>query len=125
MATRNGGRTAIRTSGGVEYSKSERAIRNGDVAVRVSVDKLDEKWDRNQRIPPGGGDQGPQKYQNAKSFVERGKNVKMPEITIGKGGRVVFTDGRHRAASARDLGKKWIWVTVPRSQAKKARRELN
>lgn len=124
VATRNGGRTAVRTSGGVEWVKGDRAIRAGDVAVKVSVDKLDKAWDRNQRIPPGGGDQGPVKYQNAKNFVENGKKVGMPEVTIRLNGTVVFTDGRHRAAGARDLGKKYIWVTVPRSQAKKARREL-
>ena len=124
MATRNGGRTPVREASGVEYVKSPRAIASGDVAVRVSVDKLDKAWQPSQRIPPGGGDQGPAKYNAAKDQVAKGKRVGMPEITIRPNGTVVFTDGRHRAAGARDLGKKFIWVTVPRSQAAKAKREL-
>lgn len=124
VATRNGGRTSVRRASGVDYVKTDRAIRSGDVAVRVSVEKLDKAWDKNQRIPPGGGDQGPGKYNAAKETVRQGKRVGMPEVSISKSGRVVFTDGRHRVAGARDLGKKYIYVTVPRSQAAKARREL-
>lgn len=124
VATSNGGRTPIKKTGGVEYVKSGRAIASGDVAVRVSVDKLDKAWQPSQRIPPGGGDQGPAKYSAAKEQVRQGKRVGMPEVTIRPNGQVVFTDGRHRAAGARDLGKKFIYVTVPRSQAAKAKREL-
>jgi ketosteroid isomerase-like protein len=124
VATGFGGRTAVKKASGVRYVKSDRAIRSGDVAVKVSVEKLDKAWDKGQRIPPGGGDQGAAKYEAAKGHVNSGKKVRMPEITLRKNGTVVFSDGRHRAAGARDSGKKHIYVTVPRGQAKKVKREL-
>lgn len=124
VVTGFGGRTAVKKASGVRYVKDERAIRSGDVAVKVSVDKLDQAWDKESRIPKGGGDQGAEKYNAASRQFNSGKKVRMPMVTIRKDGKVRFTDGRHRAAAARDAGKKYIYVTVSRSQAARARREL-
>jgi ketosteroid isomerase-like protein len=124
VATGFGGRTSIRKADGVRYVKTDGAIRSGDVAVKVSVDKLDQAWRPSNRIPKGGGDQGPEKYANAAKYTASGKKVRMPEVHIHKDGSVTFRDGRHRAAALRDQGKKHIYVTVSRSQAKKAKREL-
>ncbi len=129
VATANGGRTAVRTAGGIKFQKSQRAINQGSVAVKVSVAKLEAAWkkDTGYHIPKGGGSDK-QKYANAKAFVGkkgRGKSgpVRMPEVTYS-GKSASITDGRHRMAAIRDSGKKSVWVTVPRGQAKAVKRDL-
>jgi hypothetical protein len=124
--TVNQGSTPVRTTDGVSYKKSDAAIANGDVAVKVSVDKLDKAWqkDAGGHIPKGGtGGQGRAKADAAKATVASGKTVEMPRANFSKG-RVRFTDGRHRTAAVRDSGKKTMYVTVPRGQAKTVKRRL-
>lgn len=118
VATRAGGRTAVRKASGTPWVKDDRAIRAGDVAVRVSVDKLTKSLNEQSKGAEAG------KLAGAKRHLESGKKTTMPRATVGRDGKVDVTDGRHRIAAAKSLGKKYIYVTVPRSQAKRARKEL-
>lgn len=128
VQTAAGGRTPAKTADGITYSKGDRAVRNGDVAILVSVAKLDAAWrkDGTYHIPPGGGsDKG--KYANAKAYVQNPTKgaVKMSEVHFDrKSGAVSISDGRHRAAAIRDLGKRTMWVTVSRSQTASAKKAL-
>jgi len=125
-----GGRTKVRSAGGVDWVKSAPAIQDGDVAVKVSVEKLDAAWkkDADNYVGAGGAavHKQPGKYENAKDFLRTTtRPVTMPRVTYDpKTHTASFTDGRHRAAAARDLGKKSIYVTVPRGQAAKVARDL-
>lgn len=114
-ATQYGGSTAIRKTDGVSWVKDQGAINSGEVAVKVSVDKLDKAWqtDKDFHLKPG----------SVKPLDPNGKTLNMPRVNY-KGGKVSITDGRHRTAGARDSGKKTIYITVPRGQAARVKRDL-
>jgi len=122
----------VRESGGISYQKSPQAAAFGDVAVEVSVSKLNDAWQNDIGYIGRGGRGGIQdpgaeqsRYERAKSFIDRGNTIDMPQVTYDpKRNRVVFNDGRHRAAVIRDKGKTTMWVTVPRGQARQAKSAL-
>lgn len=126
------GAPRVREAGGIEYTKSPGARGSGDVAVKVSVSKLDKAWKKDTShvgkdgkggIRDPGADKS--RYDKAKEFVDKGGPVNMPRVNYdAKKGKVVFSDGRHRVAVIRDKGKKTIWVTVPRGQAKKVKNKF-
>jgi len=128
VQTAAGGTTPVRTAGGIEYAKSDRAVRDGDVAVEVSVSKLDAAWQKDDgyHIPPGGGSDK-QKYQNAKDYIAKPDKgpVKMAQVNLDASGNLSVSDGRHRLAAIRDTGKARVWVTVSRAQAKKFKAEFS
>lgn len=118
----------MRTADGIDYAKSERAVRDGDVAVNVSVAKLEKAWakDDGYHIPKGGAGDN-QKYQNAKDYVQKPTRgpVKMAQVHYdAKKKKASITDGRHRTAAIRDMGKRRVWITVSRGQAKQVKRDL-
>lgn len=125
VSTIAGGSTPVQKADGVEYAKSDAAIRDGDVAVEVSVSKLEKAWSGDSMHIPKGGAGDKQKYASARGYVQKPTKgpVKMARVTI-KGGKASITDGRHRTAAIRDLGKRRVWITVPRSQAKAAKKNL-
>lgn len=118
------GRRTAYTTGGVTYAKSDAAITGGDVAIEVSLAKLDQAWQRDEGyyIPRGGGTDKV-RYERAKAFLDSGRTVTMAQATY-ENGVLSFTDGRHRTAAARDQGRGTTYITVPRSQAAAVRRAL-
>lgn len=118
--TGGGGGGGPNTASGISYIKSGIAKQSGDVAVEVSVAKLNSGWKKNPiNYIPKGGDKNTtgKKYGQAKEFLSKNKTgVKMPEISV-KNGVVTVRDGRHRTAVLRDTRKKTIFITVKRSQA--------
>jgi len=134
LPTGNGaGSTPVKSTSGTDWVKPAGAVGANEVAVKVSVSKLDKAWqqDKENYVGKSGGNQGKQKLENAKEFIRNpqrgGKKVpvEMPRATYDhKTGKVSFTDGRHRTAAARDLGKRTIYITVPRSQAETVKKKL-
>jgi hypothetical protein len=117
--TGGGGGGGPNTASGISYIKSGIAKQIGDVAVEVSVAKLNSGWKKNPINYIKGGDKNTtgSKYGQAKEFLAKNTTgVKMPEISV-KNGVVTVRDGRHRTAVLRDTSKKTIFVTVKRSQA--------
>jgi hypothetical protein len=101
---------------------TQRAKDSGAVPVEVDVAKLDSAWQKDAgfHVPPGGG-ADKVKYANAQAHLAKGGPVEAPEVTVDPDGTVSFTDGRHRAAAARDAGHKTMVVTVPKEQADRLR----
>jgi hypothetical protein len=126
------GTARVREASGIDYKKSDGARASGDVAVKVSVSKLDKAWKKDishvGKDGKGGiRDPGADKtrYDKAKEFVGKGGPVNMPRVNYdAKKDKVVFSDGRHRVAVIRDKGKKTTWITVPRGQAKKVKKKF-
>jgi hypothetical protein len=123
-----GGGGTANTAGGISYVKSATAKRSGDVAVKVSISKLNKEWKKNpiNYIPRGGkSNTTEKKYDNAKTFLKNNKTgVKMPEVSLGKNGTLTVRDGRHRTAALRDTRKKTMFVTVKKSQAKQLKEKF-
>lgn len=89
--------------GGIDYTKSDRATREGQVLVSVSVSKLDNAWkkDGGYYIDRAGKGSIPGRKEAVERYVKSGKQVNAPEVTY-KDGVVSITDGRHRTAVIRD-----------------------
>ncbi len=126
-----GGAGQVKSTGGVDYVRSDRAVQNGDVVVEVDVAKLDQAWkndsmyiDNNGKNRDGKVDQ-PGKIDAAKKALADGKKIHMPEISYNpKTGAISVSDGRHRIAAIRGTGKKTILVTTSRKHAKALARKF-
>lgn len=90
--------------------------------VLVSVEKLDAAWRADAPgtyVEPGGEGAQPG-YESAKQSILAG-NWTPPCVSLTDG-KVVFTDGRHHFAAARDLGRQSVVVEVePAEHAEKFR----
>jgi len=82
-----------------------------DNLVNVPASEVDQRWqasplNKNFYLEPGG--QGPNyiadRYQRAQDFLESGKPMHAPEVTVREDGTIHFDDGRHRFAAMRDSG---------------------
>jgi len=82
-----------------------------DNLVNVPAQEVDQRWqssplNKNFYLEPGG--EGPNyigdRYQQAQDFLESGKPMYAPEVTVREDGTIHFDDGRHRFAAMRDRG---------------------
>jgi len=82
-----------------------------DNLVNVPAAEVDQRWqssplNKNFYLEPGG--EGPNyigdRYQRAQDFLESGKPMHAPEVTVSPEGTIHFDDGRHRFAAMRDSG---------------------
>ncbi len=96
---------------------------DSDRFVLVSVDKLDEAWRAADEARgfyvgvDGEGSNQPGKYAVAKRDVAAGTWVPPTVSFVGEDlTQVAFTDGRHRFAAARDLGRRSVTVEVEPEQ---------
>lgn len=88
--------------------------------VMLDVAKVEQGWrkDRGFHIGPGGtGDAIRGRYERFGEFLKSGTPIEMPEIGTTQGGRVVFTNGRHRFAVLRDQGVHELPFMVSREEA--------
>lgn len=92
------------------------AIDAETVIVNVETKALDAAWRRGSSdfyLPRGTVGKVPQ----IQAAAESGFSVPVPDVALGEGGVVNFTDGRHRFVYVRDIsGQKYIPVAVPATQ---------
>lgn len=98
------------------------ALRHSKLHVPVMLDvaKVEQGWrkDRGFHIGAGGtGDAIRGRYERFGEFLKSGTPIEMPEIGATHGGRVVFTNGRHRFAVLRDQGVHELPFMVSREEA--------
>jgi hypothetical protein len=86
---------------------------SGDVVVMGNLSLLDRDWsvDRAFYVGPSGIGGIGSRYSNFGKWLEGGKAVKMPEISMLEG-NPVFSNGRHRTAWFRDSGFECIPFSV-------------
>lgn len=106
---------------GVKYVKPHRA--KNQLLIAADIEKIDKLWRKNPVRgiyigPNDPGDRG--KKQGFKEFLQTTTDpIEAPEISVTDD-YVGFTNGRHRFAVLRDMGKKQIAVCVSRSDYKRA-----
>jgi len=113
--------TQHKTVDGIKYVKPRRA--SNQVLIVADVDKIDKLW-KKQPVrgiyigPDDPGDRG--KRQGFQEFLKTTTEpIEAPEISVTDN-YVGFTNGRHRFAVLRDMGKKQIAVCVSKSEYRKA-----
>lgn len=86
---------------------------SGDIAVWVSVAKLEREWQRSygEYIGAGGRSAMPGKYENFGKWIMSTPHVEMPEVCLADRS-VRFNNGRHRFAWLRDHGMTALQVAV-------------
>jgi hypothetical protein len=112
-------------AGGIQWAKTGGAEMNGEVAVKVDIAKLDAFWKQNPNhyVGPGGVGEIKGRYTNAMDFLKKTKKgVHMPRLGLTDDNKPSITDGRHRIAAMRDMGKKTIYITVDKSEAAQFRK---
>jgi hypothetical protein len=102
-----------------------------DVAVWVSVKKLDSSWrhDVTHYIGPDcriadKGSGSSYKYRKFGEWVARRKQVQMPHVNLDPDGIVAFTNGRHRFAWLRDHGMLSLQISTNRDQVMEIKRRF-
>jgi hypothetical protein len=109
---------------GVAFRPSQRAKDNRHRTVLIDVRKFDRSWqgDADFAIPPrGGGAEIRGRRRGFLSFLLRalGRDtaIEVPEVYLNADGGAAINDGRHRFSVLRDLGLRYVPVTVSRRQA--------
>lgn len=98
----------------------------GKTLVTVDAKAFDSAW-KDNRVEAGGAggiteDNGTSRYERAKSQYAAGSTTEAPSVTVGKDGRVTFTDGRHRFAAMRDAGDGKIQVAMDSASKRAAKK---
>ncbi len=86
-----------------------------DAIVWLDVASVEASFsiDRSDYVGVGGVGAGQRgRYDNIGKFIQSGRPVWMPHLTIDDDGAVCFTDGRHRFAWVRDHGASALPVTT-------------
>lgn len=113
---------------GVTFTPSAAAKAQRMTTVMVDVAKLDEAFQKDTgfAIGPGGAGAITGRREAFLAFLAKaraeGKPVEQPQVTVDPEGGVAFVDGRHRFSVLRDQGVERLPISVPRSQAARARR---
>lgn len=88
--------------------------------VMVDPDKLDASWanDESYYIPKGGGGAEIEgRRAGFERFMQTGRPIEMPYVSVGADGQMSFEDGRHRFSVLRDMGVNKIPVMVDADSA--------
>lgn len=113
---------------GIEFTPSRAAKAQRMATVVVDVTKLDAAFQRDKgfAIGPSGEGAIAGRIPGFVAFLAKARAEGIPieqsQIVVKADGSVSFIDGRHRFSVLRDMGLRWIPVSVPRSQADRARR---
>ncbi|MFZ5784187.1 MAG: hypothetical protein ACOY4R_28665 [Pseudomonadota bacterium] len=97
----------------------------GDVAVWVSVAKVERRWRRDEGLylsPEVCKRQT--RYLRFGEWIQTNSEVWMPVITLMDDGAISFTDGRHRFAWFRDHGLRTMQVATSRGKGAALRRAV-
>jgi hypothetical protein len=104
-------------SDGFTFTKHPNA-RRSETTVMVDTGALDRAWQKDHLyIAPG--EEGIEGRRSAFGNFLRDRPtepIQAPRINIADDGRVIFTDGRHRFASLRDMGVNQVAVTLPKRE---------
>lgn len=89
-----------------------------DVIVWVDVSKANICWQKDDFYIPEGAPEHRGKYERFGLWLcSASCKVEMAHVSIGRGGSISFTNGRHRFAWMRDHGAKALPFTIWRGQA--------
>ena len=90
-----------------------------EVTVWVDVDRFDAAWKKNEGfyIAPSGRGESEGRRERFAAFLGKGLAIEQPIVSVLDGGRIGFTNGRHRMSVLRDLGIKKMPVSVDRETA--------
>ena len=96
--------------------------------MMVPAGALDSVWrkdDKDMRVNPGGG--GAEiggRRAGVNEFLKKGRPLEASHVAIGPGGRLSFSDGRHRFSVLRDRGFKQVPVTLHKDDVDTFRKKL-
>lgn len=90
-----------------------------DAVVWVSVASVEKSFSLgDQWVGPGGSGCGQKsRYESIGTLFTSGLALRMPHLSLGRDGRIRFTDGRHRFAWVRDHGAEALPVTAAPERA--------
>lgn len=107
-----------------KFILAQRSVMAGDVPVLVDVAKFDRAFVKDTDYI-GSNDAGISgRREKFVSFLQSGRAIEMPEVSVTAPGRIVFVNGRHRYAALRDIGVKSLYIAFPKDQAEQARKEF-
>lgn len=117
---------------GVKFVPSPGAKKRGYQTVIVSIPDLDPVLAQDTSFHVGPGGVGPSAkpgaYERFKEFLFKAKiegiPIEMPRLAMTKAGEPFIDDGRHRWAVFRDMGVKYLPISVPRRNAKAFRKRF-
>lgn len=95
-----------------------------ETTIMVNARALDSAWAKDGSFYIGKGEEGiAGRRRDFEKFLEKGEMIQAPRVSVGKDGRAVFTDGRHRFSSLRDKGVDRVAITIEKADLKNLPKE--
>jgi hypothetical protein len=104
--------------------------RKNEILVKVSVNKIENSWKKDSMYLPKDGLGKSEIGGRRKAFSDwkvkhKGEPIEAPSVSINKKNNIVFNDGRSRFAVLRGEGKKTVYVSIEKSDAKKLKKSFS